>query len=296
MSGRDEAHDRSENPCRPRKLRARDPLHDLQLLRDLQIINELTECELGPMPPGGLLVEPKRKPNLPLMATQAPALADHEDEENDMNLSQIAATAVLVAAGATGCSPSILFGGKATPDYKQNPNPKQRYDITMVIAHAPGPFASVEGSVSYDIQGEACLPPRTSFIGAQTAQTRASFPVSYTQVDDNTYVGTIYVDQMLDADYYGNGVCQWRLTATSVHLKATGAAGETKFTPHLMADAVLAEQAETTYFWKGGYPRHPESILENPVSFGQTDRSKVSASLADDDLFAITLIPSAVVP
>ena len=42
-----------------------DPLHALQLLRDLTLINERTLRELGPLPPGGVPVQAKRKPNRP---------------------------------------------------------------------------------------------------------------------------------------------------------------------------------------------------------------------------------------
>jgi hypothetical protein len=42
--------------------RHRDLLHGLQLLRDLHIVNERVVRELGPLPPGGLPVQVKRKP------------------------------------------------------------------------------------------------------------------------------------------------------------------------------------------------------------------------------------------
>ncbi len=42
-----------------------DRAHDLQLLRDVQIINDQTVRALGPLPPGGVPVAVKRKPNLP---------------------------------------------------------------------------------------------------------------------------------------------------------------------------------------------------------------------------------------
>lgn len=42
-----------------------DTLHDQQLQRDVQTINEQTARSLGPLPPGGLPVLPKRIPNLP---------------------------------------------------------------------------------------------------------------------------------------------------------------------------------------------------------------------------------------
>jgi hypothetical protein len=51
--------------------------HAQSLLRDLQIINERTVRELGPLPTGGMPVAVKRKPNLParVLATQVPAAA-----------------------------------------------------------------------------------------------------------------------------------------------------------------------------------------------------------------------------
>jgi len=48
-----------------------DPMRDLQLLRDPAIINARTAHELGALPPGGLPVQEKRKPDLPKPATMA---------------------------------------------------------------------------------------------------------------------------------------------------------------------------------------------------------------------------------
>lgn len=42
-----------------------DPLHNQQLQRDVQATNEQTARALGPLPPGGLPLQPKRKPDLP---------------------------------------------------------------------------------------------------------------------------------------------------------------------------------------------------------------------------------------
>jgi len=54
-----------------------DPMRDLQLLRDLAIINARTAHELGALPPGGLPVQEKRKPDLPKPVTMAhPAAAN----------------------------------------------------------------------------------------------------------------------------------------------------------------------------------------------------------------------------
>ena len=57
-----------------RSHRGADLLHDLVLLRDLHIINERVMRELGPLPPGGLPMQAKRKPEVPKPATPMPDL------------------------------------------------------------------------------------------------------------------------------------------------------------------------------------------------------------------------------
>jgi hypothetical protein len=49
-----------------------DRMHDLQLLRDAQMVNERTLRELGPLPPGGLPAQIKRKPVLPQRPARPP--------------------------------------------------------------------------------------------------------------------------------------------------------------------------------------------------------------------------------
>nr|WP_045739294.1 hypothetical protein [Xanthomonas sp. MUS 060] len=84
----DDQDDHSDNPYRPRKLKVRDPLHDLQLLRDMAIINARVRAELGPLPRGGLPVEPKRKPALPPHLPDA-ASATHPPEDDPMKLQHL---------------------------------------------------------------------------------------------------------------------------------------------------------------------------------------------------------------
>ena len=89
MSTEDE--DFGEEGARPsslipvHKLSTRDPLHDMQLLRDVAIINEQVWRELGPPPR---------------------TVAQPEKEREDMKPRELA-MAALVAAGATACASSI---------------------------------------------------------------------------------------------------------------------------------------------------------------------------------------------
>nr|WP_045737937.1 hypothetical protein [Xanthomonas sp. MUS 060] len=93
----DDHDDHSDNLYRPRKLKVRDRLHDLQLLRDMAIINARVRAELGPLPPGGLPVEPKRKPARPPHLPDA-ASAPHSPEDDPMKLHHLAATAIMPLA------------------------------------------------------------------------------------------------------------------------------------------------------------------------------------------------------
>lgn len=134
-----------------------------------------------------------------------------------------------------------------------NPSPKRAYEIVMTIENAPGPFADVSGGAQYDVTNEnecghinsAGVPERI------TSQER----VALTKVSDTEYRGVVYLDRMLDEDYYGRGVCHWELTAASATLRATGADGETLFQPAIMADQLLSGEEVQLYFWKGHYPR-----------------------------------------
>ena len=194
------------------------------------------------------------------------------------------------------CNPLSSFGNKPVSDYKINSSPEQRYDITMTIANAPGPFASMEGLVQYDVSNSLCLPPPDSNPGGYSAHMTRHIPFVLTRVSETHYTGTVFADLMLDEDYHGRGVCHWKLIQARVHMKATGADGETLFIPSLSVENLFDGKAVTTYFLKKSYPRHPESTLENPVAFGQSDRSKMMSTIKDDELFTITLTPKEVQP
>ena len=212
-------------------------------------------------------------------------------------------TAAAAMALAMGCSPAP--GGKksATPDapephprtmahkYKQNPNPKQRYDITVTIADAPGPFESVEGFAQYEASD--CVFVLDRFAGV-TSKPRYRMPIVIRKINESTHVGTIYLDAMLDEDYFGKGACHWQFTSTTVMMKASGEKTESLFSASLSLIQVSKLESVKTYFRKEVYPRVPD--FEGFSSSGQVDRSKFVPSLSDDDLFTIALAPTKVRP
>jgi hypothetical protein len=130
------------------------------------------------------------------------------------------------------------------PDIKQNPHPRMRYEITMTIQGAPGPFDSVDGFVQYKVSNDRCV-PLTPISGA-TLPPEKSVPIEFSHVSDNVYKGTLYADLLQDEDYFGLGVCHWAVVAATASLKVKKA----DFSPYLFADSILKQSSETLYFSK----------------------------------------------
>ena len=217
-------------------------------------------------------------------------------------LALTAAVSIALAMTATACTPPKADISAASEDpaphpramadkYKRNPAPKQRYDITMTVANAPGPFGSVEGFAQYEAPD--CWYTLDRIAGVP-AIPHVTLPVSYTKVDDTTYVGTVYLDVMQDEDYFGRGICKWVLTSARVSLKATGTREEASFTAYVHLDDFANKKPVTTYFQKEFYPLVTE--IRDASIQGRTERSKISPGISDKDLFTITLAPQEVQP
>ena len=179
-----------------------------------------------------------------------------------------------------------------TLELRHNPQPAQAYKITLMLVKPPGPFASIRGVAQYDVMNTECLPPPDANPGGYTSKLSTDESFVLTQVSANQYEGVIHADLMRDEDYIGRGVCHWQLMDVRVRLQATGADGETRFVPSLAPESVLAEQSQTFYFWKGGYPRDE---FEDFADGGQPDANKFKPEIRSD-LFAIVLTAETVQP
>ena len=179
-----------------------------------------------------------------------------------------------------GLQPVVQERGRA----QLNPQPLRAYEITLLIENAPGPFAVAEGSAQYDVVNEDQCGNINAASG--TAERITSHePVVLTKVGESEYRGTVFLDRMLDADYYGRGTCRWELSAASVVLRATGAETETRFQPTIDARQILAGEPVALYFWKGGYPR---SEMDNYPDSGMDSSEKFRPEIRNE-LFKMTL-------
>ncbi len=112
------------------------------------------------------------------------------------------ATAVLLLSLiliTSGCGASTM----KTPDIKQNPIPKMRYEFTITIDGAPGPFDSITSEAEFQVMDPACVPMRPG--SGATPTISKSLPIVLKQEGNNVYKGTFNIDSMKDEDYSALG-------------------------------------------------------------------------------------------
>lgn len=172
-------------------------------------------------------------------------------------------------------------------EYRVNPAPKQGYRITMTIKDAPGPFASKKALAQYDVTNRECLSPPKDNPGGRSAPTPTEdIEIPLKQVSENEYEAFLYADHMLDEDYTGHGVCHWKLIQFRVHMKATGADGETLFIPAIPDEKLIPGETEVVYFNKRTYPR---AEMDNFPNTG-APRSRFNDDVREEDLFTVTYV------
>lgn len=161
------------------------------------------------------------------------------------------------------------------PDIKQNPHPRMRYEITMIIDDAPGSFDSVAAFAGYDIANDRCV-PLTPGSGATLAP-KMSVPLTLTHVSENVYKATVYADLLQDEDYYGRGVCRWKMTAVTSNLQLK----KTTITADISLEDVISQKSTARYFSNQNFT----DLKLSGVDIGNAERSDFKDS---SDTFSVT--------
>jgi hypothetical protein len=187
---------------------------------------------------------------------------------------------LLTALASSTCGSPIK-----TPDIKQNPHPTQRYEITLKIDDAPGPFDAMRAFVNYRVVSERCV-PLTPMTGA-AIEPQETVPLTLTRTSDGVYHGTVYTDHFLDEDYYGLGVCHWNLVAVGVKLTA----GSQDFSPAIYMEEITSGQTVHRYFSSRAYREYKGPHL---VDIGNAHREDFKDRVADT--FSTTLRAERKVP
>lgn len=203
---------------------------------------------------------------------------------------------VLLFLFLAGCNPMNAVPGKTDangdPIYRKNPHPTQAYRITMTIEDAPGPFGHVSGMAFYQMTNHTQCTPMEPIEGVWSKSKEDGIPMRFQKTNETTYVATIYADGMVDADYYGKGVCRFELSGVGITLKATGKHEETRFQPALFKKEIYNAAPNVTYFWSGGYPKDE---MDNYPDTGHSDPSQFKEELRNQ-LFKVTVVSTKETP
>ena len=135
--------------------------------------------------------------------------------------------------------------------YRLNPAPQEGYEVTLKIENAPGPFKQIRWSALYQAKG--CNYVVNEWAGVR-GEPEKVLELPFKEQADGSYVATVYLDAMLDEDYYGNGVCKWKLTSMGPIALATGNPKENSFTADLNAGEIQSEQALKFHYLNSYYP------------------------------------------
>ncbi len=171
--------------------------------------------------------------------------------------------------------------------YRLNPKPQKGYEVVLTIQDAPGPFQKMGWSGMYQATG--CNFIVNDWAGVRGMPERL-LQIPFTVRPDGSQVATVYLDAMLDEDYYGNGVCQWTLTSAGPWMQASGASEETSFSVDLTPEQLQAERPMKLLYWKGYYPR---ADVEGFITWGNANQEKFAEGVRDK-LFSMTLKPTKV--
>lgn len=182
---------------------------------------------------------------------------------------------VFIALVSSACD------SRMTPDIKQNPHPAMRYDVTITITGAPGPFDSVGGFMQYEVTNKACVPETGGPMNPMRLAPMSNPPIVFTKVADNIYKGTVYADYFLDEDYFGLGVCHWSLVNVSAELKIRNIT----LVPSISPDELFSQKSIPTYFVRQMYEIHSDIELSD---FGEPNPSNYPPD-RQKGIFTITL-------
>jgi len=170
----------------------------------------------------------------------------------------------------------VACGGNVEPSIHLNPNPSMHYEITYRVNDPAVIFDAVEAIGSYQVTNEACA-PLIPISGVRKAPNKV-LPLEVRAIDRSTYRVAVHPDALLDENYFGEGVCHWSLTATTLVLKRQG---KELSASYMSKD--MYEGRETLIY----YPRN--WLRSAPGGFIEGGSTSSSIYPNRDDLFTISV-------
>lgn len=172
----------------------------------------------------------------------------------------LASVVTLMTVSTAACQQPV-----PPPQVKANPNPQQRYELVMTVRNAPRGFEQVSGSAQFDIPPEqdACIPlDQTRALAGVRNRPSKDVALEFRKVSDTEYRAVFFADALLDEDYYGLGVCHWKLTAIGATLTAKPAV----FSTETWNEAIFSGAEQVTFAPKSLFALSPDPIDFHPMT------------------------------
>ncbi|MDO4640532.1 MAG: hypothetical protein Q4A84_02345 [Neisseria sp.] len=176
--------------------------------------------------------------------------------------------------------------------FQLNPHPKQAYRIKVKINDAPGPLKLINDMyVGYKAENCSYL---ISKVAGAYAKPEKTIKTKMNQIGQDEYETVVYFDAMQDEDYFGEGICRWKIENFGTSFKATGKPEETEFNVSDLMKHLIEKKTLIKYYRKGGYPyfKNDDGSIYNGkdmVSFGTASPNEYRKDL-QKDLFSIMVI------
>ncbi len=161
---------------------------------------------------------------------------------------------------------------KRKPLRNLNPSPKDAVHIRIKVSGAPGALPLVDAAAQYDVTNSAeCGKLRSSGAFPTISSSEA---VELTKVADDEYAGVVYMDRIIDEDYYGRGVCHWEFVEARASFRASEDVKATWFVVDLPAEIIQNKSTKKLFYWTGYYPK---AKSDNYAEFGDETLENVPA-------------------
>ena len=161
---------------------------------------------------------------------------------------------------------------RSKPLRNLNPAPKEAVHIRIKVTGAPGALPFIDAAAQYDVTNSAeCGKLRSSGAFPTISSSEA---VELTKVADDEYSGVVYMDRIIDEDYYGRGVCHWEFVEARASFRASEDVKATWFVVDLPAEIVQKKSSKKLFYWTGYYPK---AKSDNYAEFGDEALENVPA-------------------
>ncbi|OSI17433.1 hypothetical protein BWD09_05410 [Neisseria dentiae] len=146
---------------------------------------------------------------------------------------------------------------ESDPVVTENPQKRQKYEVTVTFKDAPGKFEIAKLVENYSARN--CRYTTNRMAGAtMLAHYQPEFALQ--KISDTVYRGEFYTDRPLNEDYYGQGVCLWEMFSIRLSFRANDNKKSTYFSESIDQEILqkLSEKGATAklvfYHQKRNYP------------------------------------------